>query len=530
METGREHAGKRGLFPIAIILFSVFPCSNAYYLPTAKTGESGAPIHFAANDESLLMSTDYKRYQEEVTADVAKVLADAECQPILFVGSGFSKRYAHGPSWEELLTILAKRCPLIDKDFAYYKQTYNGDLKKIGSVFTDVYREWAWGDGREEFPGDYFNASVPADIFIKHEISRVLEGLGQTSAGSYGSPELDAEIEALKDISPHAIITTNYDEVIEPLFQEYETVIGQQIMRKGYLAIGEIFKIHGCRTMPQSIVVNEADYQRFDEDHKYLSAKLLTYFIEHPLVFIGYRADDPNIKAILYDVYRMVRATTTDTVPNIYLLQWDETINDASSPAREYVISVASDVNMRIKSITANSFEWVFKAFGQAGDLEKINTKLLRALMARSVELIRSDIPKRHVEINFEQLEHAVESGESFAKLFGVTSLADPSKVNLDYKYAATGVGQLLGYGSWHGVRKIINRIKEEKGFDITTTDNKYHIGLKLGHKSTQLTHRYTEAAIDLFRKVISGEPYELDTGAVDVNKGTPAAPAHSST
>ncbi|MDB5989878.1 MAG: SIR2-like domain protein [Herbaspirillum sp.] len=358
---------------------------------------------------------------------------------------------------------------------------------------------------------------------MKHMIAELLEGLGPNAKGSYGSPELDAEIEALKNISAHAIITTNYDEVIEPLFPEYETIVGQQIMRKGYLAIGEIFKIHGCRTIPQSLVINEADYQCFDEDHKYLSAKLLTYFIEHPLVFIGYRADDPNIKVILYDVYRMVRATTTDVVPNIYILQWDETINETSNPAREHVISVAPDINIRIKNITAKSFDWVFKALGQAGNLERINTKLLRALMARSVELIRSDIPKRHVEVNFEQLEHAVQSGESFAKLFGVTSLADASKVNLDYKYAATGVGQRLGYDTWHEVRKIINHIKEETGFDITTTDNKYHIALKLGHKSPQLTHRYTDAAVDLFRKVINGEPYELDTGEVDIDKAAVA-------
>lgn len=472
------------------------------------------------------MPTDYNTYQEEITKDVAKVLADAECQPILFIGSGFSKRYARGPNWEELLTQLAKRCPLIDKDFAYFKQAYSGDLKRIGSIFTDYYREWAWGEGKNEFPPECFSTNAPADIFIKHAIAELLKGLGSDAKGSYGSPELDAEIDALKSISPHAIITTNYDQVIEPLFPEYEAVIGQQIMRKAYLAIGEIFKIHGCRTVPQSLVVNEADYQRFDEDHKYLSAKLLTYFIEHPLIFIGYRADDPNIKSILYDVVRMVRAMTTDVVPNIYILQWDETISEASSPAREYVISVAPDINIRIKSITANSFEWVFKAFGQAGNLEKINTKLLRALMARSVELIRSDIPKKHVEINFEQLEHAVESGDSFAKLFGVTSLADPSKVNLDYKYAATGVGQKLGYDTWHEVRKIINLIKDETGFDITATDNKYHIGLKLGHKSPQLTHRYTDAAVDLFRKVINGEAYELDTGAVDIDKAALAQAA----
>lgn len=182
---------------------------------------------------------------------------------------------------------------------------------------------------------------------------------------------------------------------------------------------------------------------------------------------------------------------------------------------------MAPDINIRIKSISAASFDWVFQAFGQAGDLEKINTKLLRALMARSVELIRSDIPKKNIEINFEQLEHAVESGESFARLFGVTSLSDPSKVNLDYKYAATGVGQKLGYDTWHEVRKIINHIKEETGFDITSTDNKYHIAIKLGHKSPQLTHRYTDAAVDLFRKVINGEEYEIDMGVVDIEKGT---------
>lgn len=221
----------------------------------------------------------------------------------------------------------------------------------------------------------------------------------------------------------------------------------------------------------------------------------------------------------------MVNASTSDIVPNIYILQWDPTLTDASQPpAREYVISVAPDVNIRIKSITAASFEWVFKAFGQAGDLEKINTKLLRALMARSVELIRSDIPKKHVEIDFKQLSHAVESGENFARLFGVTSLSDPSKVNLDYKFAISGVAQELGFTHWYNVRKMISEIAEKTGFDITSTDNKYHIAYKLGHKSDQLTHKYTEAAVDLFRRYMKGEPLELDKGTVAVDKAAVAA------
>lgn len=464
------------------------------------------------------MPMDYEQYQAEVATDIEQVLGAAQCQPILFVGSGFTKRYAQGPNWEELLTHLATNCPLIDKNFAYYKQAYNGDLKKIGSVFSELYREWAWGAGKDLFPAEFFSAEAPPDIFIKYAIAESLKNLGPNDKGSYGSAELDAEIEALKNISAHAIITTNYDQVIEPLFPDYEPIVGQQIMRRSYLSIGEIFKIHGCCSIPQSIILHEDDYKRFEEDHKYLSAKLLTYFIEHPLIFIGYRAEDPNIKAILYDVDRMVRADF-QLVPNIYILEWNPKLTATSYPARDKVISVAPNVNIRIKSISASSFEWVFKAFGQAGNLEKINTKLLRALMARSVELVRTDIPKKHAEINFEQLEHAVASGESFAKLFGVTSLADPSKVNLDYKYVLTGVAQKLGFATWHKADELITILRDETGFDMKASDNKYHIKLKMGHKSTNWMHKYTDAAVDLLRQVLNNEVYEVDTGLVDAEK-----------
>lgn len=467
------------------------------------------------------MPMDYTQYQQEVMADITAVLAAASCQPILFVGSGFTKRYAGGPNWEELLRKLAGGCPLIDKDFAYYKQAYGGDLKKIGSLFSDTYREWAWNGGKGKFPAEYFSENYHSDIFFKHSIGELLKGLGPTSNnGSYGSPELDAEINALREISAHAVITTNYDELIEPLFPEYERIIGQQILQKPYLAIGEIFKIHGCISDPTSIVVNEADYQRFHEDQKYLSAKLLTYFVEHPLLFIGYRAEDPNIKAILYDVDRMVRANF-QLVPNIYILEWDPNLSETSYPARDRVLSVATDTNIRVKSITASSFEWVFRAFGQAGNLENINTKLLRALMARAVELVRSNIPKKHVEIDFKTLDHAVKTGESFAKLFGVTAITDPSQVNLNYRYTLTQVAEELGFTYWSKAQDLIQILKDQTGFDMKASDNKYHITIPVGKAKTSVTNKYSEAAVDLLRAVLKGEGYELDTQPIkDRKKG----------
>lgn len=195
------------------------------------------------------MPMDYKQYQDEITSDITGVIADAGCQPILFVGSGFAKRYTQAPNWEELLRKLAETCPNIDKDYAYYKQTYN-DLTVIGKVFADAYREWAWGEGRSKFPEAYFSEKYPTDIFLKHTVAELLKGLGPNEVGSFGSQELDAEIAALKAMCPHAIVTTNYDEILEPLFPEYERVIGQTILRQPYLSIGEIFKIHGCISDP----------------------------------------------------------------------------------------------------------------------------------------------------------------------------------------------------------------------------------------------------------------------------------------
>src|SRR5262249_28738720 len=154
-------------------------------------------------------------------------------------------------------------------------------------------------------------------------------------------------------------------------------------------------------------------------------------------------------------------------VPNIYVLEWDPNLTEASYPARDKVLSVAADMNIRIKSITASSFEWVFKAFGQAGNLERINTKLLRALMARAVELVRCNIPKKHVEIDFKTLDHAVSTGESFAKLFGVTSIADPSQVNLNYRYTLSQVAEELGFTYWSKAHDLIQRLKDQTGFDM---------------------------------------------------------------
>ncbi|MCV5737918.1 SIR2 family protein, partial [Escherichia coli] len=69
-----------------------------------------------------------------------------------------------------------------------------------------------------------------------------------------------------------------------------------------YTSYGEILKMHGCSSQYETIVLTAEDYTDFNKRKKYLSAKLLTYFAEHPLFFFGYSATDTNIKGILSDI------------------------------------------------------------------------------------------------------------------------------------------------------------------------------------------------------------------------------------
>ena len=51
----------------------------------------------------------YHDYKKLVGDDVAELIGKKACQPILFIGAGFARRYAGAPNWEEL-----RASPLLD--------------------------------------------------------------------------------------------------------------------------------------------------------------------------------------------------------------------------------------------------------------------------------------------------------------------------------------------------------------------------------------------------------------------------------
>ncbi len=445
----------------------------------------------------------YEEYKEIIKDDLATCLDSMGVQPILFFGSGMSQRYIGSPTWFGLLEALANQCPKIDKNIAYYKQKYNDPIQ-IGTAFSELIREWAWEE-QERFPDNLFDDSRPASIYIKYLVSEIFKEVPSTDAAERLQVEYKSEIESLKGVNPYAIITTNYDDFLESIFNGYTPVIGQEILRANYASIGEIIKIHGCASNPDSLVLIKNDYDEFSIKKKYLSAKLLTFFAEHPLVILGYSAQDPNVRAILSDIDEIL-APENELIPNIYLVEWDVNAETTGKHALERLVPIDHERSVRVKSIRANSFEWIYETLSSNEAIGQINPKLLRSVLARTYKLVRHDIPKKTIEVDFQILEHAVSSDEQFAKLYGITTLDDPSAINAAYPYSLSNVASELGYGYWHYANELIKVIEAEHGDNLKNSDNKYHVAIKAGNKVQ--AHKYSQAAVDLLRNVMKGEPY----------------------
>jgi hypothetical protein len=450
-------------------------------------------------------SSRYDRYKEEISDDITATVAALGCQPILFVGSGLAKRYMNAPNWDELLTYLADQCSGIDKGLGFYKQSLKTPLK-IGEEFARIYQDWAWGAGHNEFPESMFGSNVDAQDYIKFKISESLVALTPPDVESLRDNGYANEIDALRSIKPHAIITTNYDEMLEMIFPDHTPVIGQHILKGPHYAVGEIYKIHGSTSEHESLVFTESDYAEFAKKKKFLSAKLLTFFNEHPLLFIGYSATDPNIRAILSDIDEAL-PEKGGVIPNVYILEWNPDLTPDSAPARDKVIATEDDRSVRVKLIEASDFNWVFDAFSANPVLNDVNPRVLRALIARSYNLVRHDIPKMTVQANFKMLTDAVDSSDSFAQLFGIANITDYSQASVQYPLSATQITKKLGgTGSYLAVY-LLKRIKSEKGYDVKASDNRYH---RTERVNTTDFHKYSEELLDLLKKVYAGDAYEV--------------------
>jgi hypothetical protein len=457
-----------------------------------------------SEDASKPVNSEYLRYVERTSALVRDTLDEMQCQPIFFVGSGIPKRYYGSPSWIELLKEISTQLGLGADEFNYLMQKHDHDAISLGQELQERAFEWAWNAGKSKFPSEYFKTDVHRAQFLKHMACGIISKLVPKESTIKKLP-LGDEIALLQATAPHAVITTNYDNFLEVLFQGYEPIVGERVIRYNLNMVGEIFKIHGSADDPSTLVLTQDDYENYREKKKYISAKLLTYLAEHPVFILGYGFGDPNVTSIIEDVGEIIGGEDR-FIKNIFYVQWNSTVHEQNSFREEYIVGSGTK-QYRVRAIEANEFSWIYSAISQERQIQTINVRTLRAVASRMYKLIRTDIPRRQLEVNYQSLEGLTSSDENLPNLLGIVPA---SNTNMSHPLVLTQVGQRLGYPTWHGARKLIERIRTEKGVNIVETDNRYHCAVKSGAGPNSSVKKYSAELVALLKLVQAGSPYTV--------------------
>lgn len=285
--------------------------------------------------------------------------------PILFVGAGLSLRYlVNSYTWENLLKKVIEDLTGNDEIFYTLKSECltNGDYQydKLGGMVEKKFNDELSIDRNGDFK--YIN-----DIFFENmrqgtQFSRFkiyISELLKTNEYRSGYEDERAKLlKASKNIG--SIITTNYDTFIEEALK-FTPLIGNDILLSN--PYGSVYKIHGCISKINDIVITKNDYEQFDQQYELIRAQLLSLFIHNPIIFIGYNIGDENIRKILQIIFRYVKPNSTlaDKIKkNFLLVEYEYGSNNVDVVEHDIVIESQSVV--RINKIRTDNFISIYEA------------------------------------------------------------------------------------------------------------------------------------------------------------------------
>lgn len=236
----------------------------------------------------LIISCINDKYAKGHNMNLQDLIANFTTTPFLFIGSGMTRRYLGLPNWEGLLRHFAKE--VSNNEFAYNSyvnkvQSSGNSINVMPKVATLIEKDYnaKWYENpsirtlNKETTDLVKNGLSP----FKAEIASYIKSQGDIV------PEYKNEIRQLEQLSVKnisGVITTNYDTFVEDHFNNYKTYIGQnELIFSAIQGIAEIYKIHGSVDKPESIIIDEEDYEAFNNKEAYLAAKLMTIFVEYQL-------------------------------------------------------------------------------------------------------------------------------------------------------------------------------------------------------------------------------------------------------
>lgn len=333
--------------------------------------------------------------------------------PIIFIGSGITQRYfENSPRWEELILKLWNK---VYKEEDYYSRFY--DLQAEGKddfqIFLTIAQELEIVINRA-----FFSRKIEIDNLerkeahskglspFRHEVANIFSNLVIREG-------MHDEVEAFTDmlIKARFIITTNYDAFIENRFTSRNIGIKTNIGNAGLFTTssdyGELYKIHGSISKPDTITITESDYSKNESKLALVNAKILSNLTESPILFLGYSLTDENIRELL--------ATYTENMPY-------EDISKAASRIgvveyrkgeSQLIESMGniSDLNIHYTSISTDNYIEIYN------QISKIDQGILPSLISKYEGAFRKIIEVKGKEKELDTV---------------LTSFIDISKINTE--------------------------------------------------------------------------------------------------
>ena len=320
--------------------------------------------------------------------------------PFLFLGSGVTRRYYSLPDWKGLLEHFARA--IKDDDFSYsaYENKASkmdnsvGLLPKVAELIQVDYDEkWFSDESVRTITGETLDKVKNGLSPFKAEVAAYIKD------NSVLDIKYKEEIEMLSTLSEKSIsgvITTNYDEFVETYFKGYTKYVGQgQLIFSVIQGIAEIFKIHGSVEEPQSLVINEQDYIDFDKKSAYLAAKLMTIFMEYPIIFMGYSISDINIQKIIKSIVGCLDANQVKLLEDRFIfVEYQQ--GKVGAEVSPYTIMI-DDKPLSMKKIVVEDFKLVYKAL--EGKKSKLPVRILRRFKQELYDFTVTNMPTASLRV-----------------------------------------------------------------------------------------------------------------------------------
>ncbi|CAM3488316.1 hypothetical protein XNC1_3423 [Xenorhabdus nematophila ATCC 19061] len=297
--------------------------------------------------------------------DIQEFVSQFKNHPVLFIGTGFSLRYLKNSfTWNGLLQYVCYE--LTENKETYLdiksKNYINGEYKyeviatEIEKLFNEKLKEDR--NGKFKVINDIFYENMHNEINLSRFKIYITKLLEDKTLKDEKKDELNELLKIRKNIG--SIITTNYDALVEKIF-EFEPLIGNNILLSN--PYGSVYKIHGCISSPEDIIITDEDYKSFEYKYDLIRAQLLSLFIHNPIIFLGYSVSDSNIQKILKTIFSYVSSNTELSKKirdNFLLVEYEE--NSTSEAIVEHDIRIEENVTIRINKIKTDNYTTIYRS------------------------------------------------------------------------------------------------------------------------------------------------------------------------